>query len=76
MKKREETERRCQKKQKEKAWNMKDWEKTDSDKHGWRYLDGRALMEYGYSCKFREDRMKECKEVFGSDDYFGNENEQ
>lgn len=75
VKKREETERKRQEKQRGKAWNMKDWQKTESAKHGWRYRDRRALMEYGYNYKFLEDRMKEFKEVFGSDDYFGNENE-
>ena len=75
MKKREETERKRQEKQKGKAWNTKDWEKTETAKHGWRYRDRRALMEYGYNFEFLEERMKEYKQVFGSDDYFGTENE-
>ena len=46
-----------------KAWNMKDWQKTESAKHGWRCQDRKALMEHGYNYKFLEDRMKEFKEV-------------
>ena len=44
MKKREETEKKRQEKQKEKAWNMKDWEKAESAKHGWRQRGRGVLM--------------------------------
>lgn len=74
FKKKEETEKRRQEKIKGKAWNLKDWKKTEDAKHGWRYRDRQAVMENGFNHQFLEKRMQEYKDVFGSDDYFGTEN--